>query len=187
MFDRLPTSIVQQNTVQAAHDLIGKMIVHRLGQDILAGIIIETEAYTFDDPASHAFGRKTKRNAPMFGPVGYSYVYFIYGNHYCLNIVAKDIKQEAGAVLIRALRPIEGIKLMMENRGQQDIKNLTSGPGKLTQAMGITLHHNNINLLQSNELFLTQGIEVDAKKIIATKRIGISHATEMLRRFVFID
>lgn len=79
MFDRLPTSIVQQNTVQAAHDLIGKVIVHRLGQDILAGIIIETEAYTFDDPASHAFGRQTKRNAPMFGPVGYSYVYFIYG------------------------------------------------------------------------------------------------------------
>lgn len=108
-------------------------------------------------------------------------------NHYCLNIVAKDIKQEAGAVLIRALRPIEGIKLMMENRGQQDIKNLTSGPGRLTQAMGITLHHNNINLLQSNELFLTQGIEVDAKKIIATKRIGISRATEMLWRFVFID
>ncbi|HRN78036.1 MAG TPA: DNA-3-methyladenine glycosylase [Candidatus Dependentiae bacterium] len=173
----------QRDTVEVAKDLVGKKIIRTINGINLSGIITETEAYGFsDDPASHAYRGKTQRNAPMFGPVGYAYVYFIYGNHFCFNIVARAENQIAGAVLIRAIQPIEGIELMSYYRQQKDIRILTNGPGKLTQALHITKQHNYMNVMQKGELYVTAGVIPDT--ICATPRIGISVGQDKLWRFI---
>src|SRR5918911_1113572 len=148
LFYQRPTEVV-------ARDLIGKKLV-RIIRDTrkqfrLAGIIVETEAYGGnDDPASHAYMRTTARNKVMFGNVGRAYVYFTYGNHFCLNVSARRSKVGAGAVLIRGIEPVEGIELMRQFRPVDDIFSLTSGPGKLTQALKITLALNGTDLTSSD-------------------------------------
>ena len=123
-----------QPTIDLAKSLLGKYLV--FGN--LKGIIVETEAYLgYNDPGCHASRGQTLRNAPMFGPAGNIYVYLIYGMYYCFNIVSGKIG-EGEAVLIRALEPIEGIPLMQKRRKTTKLENLCSGPGKLTQAFGIT-------------------------------------------------
>ncbi len=119
----LPREFYLKNTVTVAKNLLGKRIVRKIGSREISGIIIETEAYRHkDDPASHEFRKITDRNRVMFGDVGIAYVYFTYGMHYCFNVVAKNPKIKAGAVLIRAIQPEKGIKKMQENRGIVNLK-----------------------------------------------------------------
>ena len=182
----LPREFYQRDTVIVAKKLLGKKLVRKIGNKEISGIITETEAYRHeDDPASHAFRKITDRNKVMFGNVGMSYVYFTYGMHYCFNIVAKKSKVSAGAVLIRAIEPDKGIKKMQENRILKDMKNLTNGPAKLTQALNITKEHYGIDLTRKSEIYITEGIKV--KKIIESQRIGIKNGKEFLWNFKIIN
>jgi DNA-3-methyladenine glycosylase len=124
-----------RDAVTMAKALIGV----RLLVDGVGGAIVETEAYDRDDPASHSFNGQTKRNAVMFGPPGYAYVYRIYGAHWCLNAVCGG--EPRGAVLIRALEPTDGLAIMAERRGTDQAKLLCSGPGRLCQALAVTDAH----------------------------------------------
>jgi len=146
-------------------------------------MIVETEAYCgLSDPASHAYRNRLKRNIPMFGPVGHAYIYFIYGNHYCMNVVAKSHDQEAGGVLIRALEPVDGIDEMIKAR-KCSYNQLTNGPGKLTKALGITRELNNIDVTISHELFITDYENIKPSLIKSSGRIGIRVATDKNWRF----
>lgn len=179
----LSRSFYARDTVIVAHDLIGHILVRNLEDKVVAGIITETEAYRGDDdPACHAYRGKTNRTAPLFGTPGLAYIYFIYGVHYCFNIVAKLPTQKAGGVLIRALKPIEGIEHMKKWRGISDETNLSNGPGKLAQALQITKIQNSVDCTQVGEIYVIQN---EYPKVIQqTPRIGISQGQDTLWRFV---
>ncbi len=179
----LPRSFYARDTVIVARELIGQILVRITADGIRAGIITETEAYRGDDdPACHAYRGKTNRTAPLFGTVGSAYVYFIYGNHFCFNIVARSSEQRAGGVLIRAIQPIAGIDQMKKFRGSMHEKMLTNGPGKLTQALEIAHHHNYLDCTQVGEIFVSEGQK--QYQVDQTPRIGISHAEDKLWRFI---
>lgn len=146
--------------------------------DGVGGPIVETEAYDITDPASHSFAGPTARNAVMFGPVGRVYVYRIYGLHFCLNIVCGP--QVGGAVLIRALLPAIGIETMTERRGTGKLEALCSGPGRLCQALGITLAQNGLPIDEA-PFVLTPA--PDASVIAVGPRIGITKAVDQPWRF----
>ena len=178
----LPRTFYARNTVKVAKDLLGKTLVRKMGGKTISGIITETEAYRFkDDPASHAFRGLTKRNKVMFGQVGLAYVYFTYGMHYCVNAVARSNSYDAGAVLIRAIRPEKGIEYMFKNRGIDSLSNLTNGPAKLTQAMKISKTQYGEDLTRVSSLYITDGIKTE--KIISNPRIGIKNGNEKLWNF----
>ena len=169
----LKKSFYERETVTVAKELVGKTIVRRFHGKKLTGIITETEAYRGkDDPASHASVKMTNRNKVMFGQVGMSYVYFTYGMYFMLNVVAKNKKQNAGAVLIRGIHPQDGIKTMIKNRGVKNIKRISDGPGKLTIAMDITMKQHNKDLTKKSIIYISDGIK--PKKIYKKSRIGIS-------------
>ena len=154
----LPRKFYMNDTKQVAKDLLGKTLVRKIGRQVISGVIIETEAYKGkNDPASHAARKKTERNKIMFGEVGHAYVYFTYGMHYCFNVVAKKEEEKSGAVLIRAIQPKQGIKRMIKNRKTDVISNLANGPGKLTQAMQITLKQCNLDLTKNLSMFIVDG------------------------------
>lgn len=184
------SSFYQRPTEVVAKDLLGKKLVRTIRnnnnnmQFRLAGIIVETEAYGYsDDLASHAYVGPTGRNKIMFGDVGKAYVYFTYGNHFCLNVSARRSKVEAGAILIRGIEPVEGIELMRQFRPVDDIYSLTSGPGKLTQALNITSLLNGIDMTNSeSEIYIEFGKR--PKRIVTTPRIGITRALDKEWRFV---
>jgi len=177
-----------RNTIDAAKDLLGKILVRVINGKILSGIIVESEAYrSIDDPASHSYRGKTERNSVMFGEVGHAYVYFTYGNHYCLNIVAKENAVPAGAVLIRAIEPMKGIKQMQKFRRISDLSNLTNGPGKLTKALNVTKKQNGTDVTKNGELYILNGMDVDSSSIMATSRIGIRVALDKHWRFLIAD
>jgi DNA-3-methyladenine glycosylase len=185
---RQNSSFYQRPTEVVAKDLLGKKLVRTIRnnnmQFRLAGIIVETEAYGYsDDLASHAYVGPTGRNKIMFGDVGKAYVYFTYGNHFCLNVSARRSKVEAGAILIRGIEPVEGIELMRQFRPVDDIYSLTSGPGKLTQALNITSLLNGIDMTNSeSEVYIEFGKR--PKRIVTTPRIGITRALDKEWRFV---
>jgi len=163
-----------------AKALLGKYLC--LGD--LKGVIVETEAYLCrDDPGCHASRGITARNAPMFGPAGRVYVYLIYGMYHCLNIVSGK-EGEGEAVLIRALEPVQGIEKMQRRRKIQKIENLCNGPGKLTQAFGITKKHNNLSLLDGPLRICDSRIKPE---ICASTRIGLSAGKELELRFFIKD
>jgi DNA-3-methyladenine glycosylase len=185
------SSFYQRPTEVVAKDLLGKKLVRTIRnnnnnnmQFRLAGIIVETEAYGYsDDLASHAYVGPTGRNKIMFGDVGKAYVYFTYGNHFCLNVSARRSKVEAGAILIRGIEPVEGIELMRQFRPVDDIFSLTSGPGKLTQALNITSLLNGTDMTNSeSEIYIEFGKR--PKRIVTTPRIGITRAMNKEWRFV---
>ncbi|HET9009476.1 MAG TPA: DNA-3-methyladenine glycosylase [Nitrosarchaeum sp.] len=181
----LPRTFYSRDTIIVAKNLLGKKIVRKVGKQEISGIIIETEAYRHtDDPASHAFRKITERNKAMFDEVGKAYVYFTYGMHYCFNVVARNSKFDAGAVLIRAIMPDKGIEIMEKNRGIKDRKKLADGPAKLTQALGITKEHYGVDLTVDSRLFIVEGIK--PRKIIASPRIGIKNATDRLWNFKIV-
>ncbi|HLE35412.1 MAG TPA: DNA-3-methyladenine glycosylase [Nitrososphaerales archaeon] len=177
-----------RNTIDVAKDLLGKILVRIIDGKVISGAIVESEAYrSTDDPASHSHRGKTERNSVMFGEVGHAYVYFTYGNHYCLNIVAKEDNTPAGAVLIRAIEPIEGISFMRRYRKTSDPYNLTSGPGKLTQALKVTKRQNGVDVTKKEELYVVNGKHIDESEIVATSRIGIRVALNKPWRFLIVD
>jgi DNA-3-methyladenine glycosylase len=176
-----------RSTEVAAFELIGKVLVLSENGVILRGRIVETEAYFgADDPASHAYRGLTPRNRVMFGLPGFSYVYFTYGNHHCLNIVTEP-EGTAGAVLIRALEPLEGFSVMEKRRSKAGREQWTNGPGKLTQAFGITRGYSARDLTQSDLFCVTEGLNETPLHVQTAPRIGISCAKNRLLRFYLMD
>lgn len=170
--NRLDREFYLQDTVKVARQLLGKTLVRKIGKATISGIITETEAYRqSDDPASHAHRAITPRNQAMFGMVGCAYVYFTYGMYHCMNVVAKNERHSAGAVLIRAIEPQDGIDIMMKNRKTKDLANLANGPAKLAIALNITKKQYGEDLVESDSLYITEGVKVS--KIRSGPRIGI--------------
>ena len=178
---RLPRAFYARPTVAVARSLLGCYLVHESPDGSVIGRLVEVEAYCGPrDPASHAF-RRTRRSEVMWGRPGTAYVYLSYGAHACLNVVTEP-RGCPGAVLLRALEPVRGIALMQGRRGSDDLRRLASGPGRLTEAMGITLAQNRADLV-TGPLYVAGGA-FPREAIVATPRIGISAATEQRWRFV---
>jgi DNA-3-methyladenine glycosylase len=174
----LPASFYDRSVHDVARDLIGCTVAH--GET--AGVIVETESYHADDEACHAFVGLTPRTRVLFGPPAHAYVYFSYGVHSLLNFVAEP-EGEAAAVLIRALEPVEGIEVMKRRRGVERIEDLCSGPGKLTQALGIGLDLNGVSLEHGPIRVLARRDGWSDPPIVASERVGITKATELPWRF----
>jgi DNA-3-methyladenine glycosylase len=164
--------------VEVARELIGCVVSH----DGCAGVIVETEAYHDSEPACHAFVGLTDRTRVLFGPPGRAYVYRSYGIHACLNAVCERAGIGA-AVLIRALEPFEGLELMRERRGLERLEDLCSGPGKLTQALGIGLEDNGCDLSVGPVVIARRPRGWREAQVAASRRIGITKATELPWRF----
>ncbi|MCC6277109.1 MAG: DNA-3-methyladenine glycosylase [Oligoflexia bacterium] len=173
---KLPLSFYLQPTKTVAKKLIGKTLV-RIDNGIrLAGVISETEAYLgVGDPACHTFnGRRTAHTEVMWGPGGVAYVYFIYGMHFCLNVVTRKSGQPE-AVLIRGIIPTEGIEIMQKARGGITRSQVSNGPAKLCQALNISRQENGISLL-GESLWIEETVNSVSKRIDITPRIGIDYA-----------
>ena len=173
-----------RDTIKVAKDILGKVIVRKTKQGNMAGRIVEVEAYKFGehDKASHASKGCTLSNQVMFGENGFAYVYFTYGMYFMLNVIAKKKIDHAGAVLIRGVEPINGVKHMIKNRKKKDDMNLTNGPGKLSQALQINKKLNNYDLTKKGKLFLVDS-EKRMEKVLSSGRIGISMDVEKEWRF----
>jgi len=167
--------VLSRPAPQAAPALLGwTFLVEGVG-----GVLVETEAYSRDDPASHAFPGRTRRNAVMFGPPGRLYVYRSYGVHWCANVVCGE-EGEGAAVLLRALEPTAGIERMRQRRGVDDVRLLCSGPGRLAQALGITGAHDGAVLGVGELRLLPPTAPVD---VVAGVRVGITRAVETPWRY----
>lgn len=172
--------------IEVARDLLGAKLTTQNKQGITSGIIVEVEAYGAKDEASHSFRGQTERNKLMFAEGGYCYVYLIYGMHHCVNVVTES-KGIGSAVLIRALEPLEGSDLMMKRRATKRSKDLTSGPAKLCQALGITKRQNGENLLSSTEIWLTKSSKIHDSEVSFSRRVGISKAKDLEWRIFLKD
>jgi DNA-3-methyladenine glycosylase len=186
----LKRSFYARNPRRVARELLGKVLVRNDLSVILTARIVEVEAYMGEkDPASHSFAGQTLRNAVLFGPPGYAYVYFIYGTHYCLN-VSCEREGKAGGVLFRAVEPLSGIDEMARARGitlnrPADLPKLTSGPGRMAEAFGITRIRDNGCDLTSEKSSLWIGEDGFLPgRIRATPRIGIVKAAERPLRYI---
>lgn len=172
----------ERNTEEVAKDLLGKILIKRENEGYIAVRIVETEAYFGkEDPASHAFKGPTKRSKIMYDDAGILYVYLCYGFHHLLNIVT-ETKGKPGAVLIRAAEPLYGIKLMQGRRKTKRIKNLLSGPAKLTKALAIDLSFNGKRISTETGIFLLDD-EYFVDKIVRKSRIGVPRIENDLYRF----
>jgi DNA-3-methyladenine glycosylase len=178
---RLTRRFFDGYTPTVARALLGTVLVRVLDGERLSGRIVETEAYRgVRDPASHAYRGRTRRNAVMFGDGGHAYVYFSYGFHWCLNVTTEPAGR-AGAVLIRAIEPIDGLRQMMSNRSLNSEDRLADGPGKLTQALGIDSTLNGEDMVTSHRLFVEEGKK--AKGIGSSSRVGIRQGVQFRWRF----
>ena len=186
----LPRGFYDRDPRRVSRELLGKVLVRREAKKALAARIVEVEAYLGEnDPAAHAAAGRTARNAVLFGPPGYAYVYFIYGNHYCLNVSCLP-DGVAGGILFRALEPLAGIEEMGRLRGISvngagDLRKLTSGPGRLAEAFGITRERDNGKDLTSvrSDLFIADdGYKV--RRVLTTTRIGITKAAALRLRYL---
>jgi DNA-3-methyladenine glycosylase len=179
----LPRSFYNRSPVTVARALLGKVLTHGGA----AGTIVETEAYLgADDLAAHSARGITPRTRVIFGPPGHAYVYFIYGMYECLNLVCQP-EGKAGCVLIRALEPLAGIEAMQQRRPRaHTLRDLASGPGKLTLAMGITRAQNGADVTTGN--LLVRRLRREPRiEIGVTPRIGITHCADLPLRFVIAD
>jgi len=184
----LPRRFYLRSPDLVARDLLGRVLARWLDGEWLTGRIVETEAYFGkDDPAAHAFAGQTARNAVLFGPPGFAYVYFIYGMYSCLNVSCEP-EGQAGCVLIRALEPLSGLETMARLRGLTAAAKpqlLTSGPGRLCQAFGIShAMHNGLDMTSAESELQIQGDGFRPKSIAVTPRIGITKAIDWPHRFV---
>jgi DNA-3-methyladenine glycosylase len=175
----LPAEFYDRDPRQVAVDLLGCVLVHDSSEGRASGVIVETEAYRPDDPACHAYNGPTLRNSSIFGPPGTAYVYLSYGMHVLLNAVC-GAEGVGSPVLIRALRPLEGVDLMRYRRGRGS--NLAGGPGRLTQALGVSLEYDGASLVEG-PLFISWG-ESAGGEIVATTRVGISRGAELPWRYL---
>jgi DNA-3-methyladenine glycosylase len=169
------------DTVLLARHLIGKILVRETPKGSLSGRIVETEAYPVGDAAGHAYRGETLRNHALFLCRGHAYVYLAYGTSYLLNVSSETAGIGAG-VLIRALEPLDGIRLMQRNRRVQNLRDLTRGPGRLTAALGIDRRLDGIDLCRRGPLWLARD-DHDAPEIGRSARIGLSRETDRLLRF----
>ena len=188
----LSRSFFDRDPRRVARELLGKVLIRKAGKNRLTARIVEVEAYLGEkDPASHTFSGRTLRNAVLFGPPGFAYIYFIYGNHYCLN-VSCEREGKAGSVLFRALEPLVGIEEMAAARGVvlhglRDLPKLTSGPGRLAQAFGITRTRDNGCDLTSRRSSLWIGDDgFHPGRLGVTPRIGITKAAERPLRYLLV-
>lgn len=183
----LPRSFYLSPPDVVARNLLGKVLVRRYRGKRLAGRIVEVEAYTgLDDPASHTFIGKTKRNAVLFGPPGFAYVYFIYGMHYCLNFSCEP-EGQPGGVLLRALEPLEGLDTMAHLRGLDGharTRLLTSGPGRLCEALAVDrAGHNGVDVTRRRSELVVEDDGFGEAPFEAGPRIGIRKAADRPLRF----
>jgi DNA-3-methyladenine glycosylase len=187
----LPRVFFEASPEHVAPRLLGKILAHRTRARWIAGRIVEVEAYLgphhgTPDPAAHSHRGPTQRNAVLFGPAGYAYVYAIYGRYYCMNISC-ETHGRAGCVLLRALEPLVGLELMAKNRGlPTSVKpgELTSGPSRLCQALGLTRPaHNGLDLLDPRSPLQVLDDGFPVSKAMVTPRIGIRHAADLPLRF----
>jgi DNA-3-methyladenine glycosylase len=174
----LPRRFYERDAVEVAPDLLGCLVVRQLDGVRMVGRIVEVEAYGRDDPGSHAYPGPTRRNASMFGPPGRAYVYISHGIHHCLNLVCDP----PTAILLRALEPVEGVEAMVRRRGQADPRLLCAGPGRLTQALGVTLAEDGLAVHRRTGLWVAEGDPVS--DIQVTLRVGMSDAVNRPSRFV---
>jgi DNA-3-methyladenine glycosylase len=189
----LPRSFFNRDPRMVARELLGKLVIRRQGRNALAGRIVEAEAYLgAGDLAAHAAAGRTARNQVLWGPPGHAYVYFIYGVHYCLNISCLPDGQ-AGCVLIRALEPVAGFEAMARARGleglhlesKRDLRRLTSGPGRLCEALGITRPRDNAKDMVARRSDLqVMGDGVLPGRIAVTPRVGIVRSAKLPLRYV---
>jgi DNA-3-methyladenine glycosylase len=182
---KLPREFYEKDAPALAKDLLGQVLCRRLGDTVLKGRIVETEAYAgVSDKACHAYGgRRTPRTEILYGKGGFAYVYHIYGIYWCMNVVGGK-EGDPQCVFLRALEPLEGLDLMRQNRGADDIKALTTGPGKLCRALSIDKSLYGADL-RGEQLWIEQG-QIPAR-IAATPRINIDYAEEDIKlpyRFV---
>ena len=160
---------------RSVHAVAPELVGATLLVDGVGGKIVEVEAYDHEDPAAHSFGGRTERNASMFGPPGRAYVYRSYGIHWCLNLVCEP----GSAVLVRALEPTHGLEEMARRRGTDEPRLLAAGPGRLTQALGITREHDGLRLDRPPfELYAREAVEVEVGP-----RVGITKAAELPWRY----
>ncbi len=199
----LPRSFFVRNPRRVARELLGKVLVRQTAASVLTARIVEVEAYLGEkDPAAHSAAGRTARNSVLFGPPGYAYVYFIYGNHYCLNVSCEP-EGTAGGVLFRALEPLTGIEEMARARGielhgagghldlpkqdmpKKDLRQLTSGPGRLSEAFGVTRARDNGCDLTSAASSLWIGEDgYRVRSVRVTPRIGITKAADHALRYL---
>jgi DNA-3-methyladenine glycosylase len=173
--ERLKATFFDRSVHEVAPDLIGAtLLVSGVG-----GIIVEVEAYHHTDPAAHSYRGRTERNAVMFGPAGYAYVYRSYGIHWCLNLVCEGAGS-ASAVLLRALQPTTGLAAMRRRRGMADERRLCAGPGRLCEALAVTHAHNGLRLDRAPFALYARAGVVD---VMAGPRIGITKAVEWPWRY----
>jgi len=189
----LSRDFFNRDPVTVGRELLGKLLIRREGRMLLAGRIVEDEAYLgAEDPAAHAYAGRTPRNAVLFGPPGHAYVYFIYGNHYCLNVSCMP-EGNAGGVLLRAMEPVFGLEAMARARRLEltdaarpaQLRLISSGPGRMSQALGITRLRDNdkdLTVPASDLWFADDGYRPE--RIAATPRVGITKAVELPLRFV---
>ncbi len=174
----LPRGFYERPAIDVARALLGKVLLH----GGVSGRIVETEAYLgLTDAAAHAFHGPTPRTQVIFGPPGHAYVYLSYGIHDCLNVVAEP-PGSPGCVLIRAVEPLTGIAAMRRRRHTDRLENLANGPGKLTQALGITLRHNGADLTRG-ALTLHEPSSAEPFEIAISPRVGITHNADWPLRF----
>ncbi|MFU8896552.1 MAG: DNA-3-methyladenine glycosylase [Gammaproteobacteria bacterium] len=181
-----------RDAVSLARALLGQVLVRVLDDGTrLAGRIIETEAYVgVEDKAAHCYGgRRTARNEAMWGPAGHAYVYFVYGMHYCVNVVAEGPGRPA-AVLVRALEPLEGLAQMRVHRSGKipaerlGVRDLCSGPAKLAQALAIDRAFDAADLVSGDTLFIERGLRIRPANIRSAPRIGVNYAEEWATRLL---
>lgn len=188
---KLDESFYQRHDVtRVARDLLGKVLVARINKITTSGVIVETEAYSHTEKGCHAYmNRKTPRNEVMFRAGGHVYVYLCYGIHYLFNVVT-GFEGTGDAVLVRALEPLDGTDHMIERTGSSTVKRITSGPGKLTKALGIDRKLNGMFLTGSHVWIEDRGVIVAKKQVLASPRIGIDYAgvdAELPWRFTIKD
>ena len=180
----LPVTFFRRPAETVAADLLGMVVVSSIGGRSTAGVIVETEAYLgYDDPASHGYlHRRNARNAALFGPPGLWYVYLSYGMHWCANLVCQQAGY-ASAVLLRALEPLDGLKIMRQRRGAVPDRALCSGPGKLCQALGIDRDLDGARM-GASPVLVRRPVRSEERRIAATPRVGITKAVDWPLRFV---
>ena len=185
----LPVDFFNRRTLTVAKDLLGKLLVHQSPHGTIVGRIVETEGYLADDPACHAYQGPTPRCAVMFGPPGQTYVYFTYGMYHCFNVITEK-EGTAGAVLVRAVEPVEGMAAVMKNfkgwpkkMDTRDPQRLFSGPGKLCVAYGFDRSHNNLRLGLRQPIQIWDAPALASKQVSVCPRIGISQNADAPYRF----
>jgi len=179
----LPAAFYDRPTEGVARELLGAVLEHRTTEGVVRGRIVETEAYLGPhDPACHAAAGLTERTRTLHGPPGRAYVYFIYGMHWCFNAVTRE-EGHGSAVLIRALEPLSGHELMRRRRNVERDSDLTSGPARLCDALGIDRAQNGVRL-DRGPLRILRGVEVPDEDVLITPRVGITKAADWPLRFL---